>query len=384
MDMPAPHRRPTEGQLNLARRIKGGEALAMPGVSKLDPAVYTDPGRYDAERHDLFEAMPVVLAPSALLPETNSAATHDGFGMPLLLARDKTGTVRVFLNVCRHRGTRLVNTDEVVKGPRIICPYHAWAYAADGRLAGLPRTDAFPGLDKSTRGLIEMPSLEAGGMIWAGLDRNRTYDFSTAQGPLARDFDALGFAGMHLYARRTHEVAGNWKLIMDAFLESYHVQRLHQNSIARFFGDGEGAGDQIGPHQRSLVTRRFEEGEVDIEDWQALRRIGTFTYQMLPATVIICSPDYVNVMVIMPQGVRHTLVEDFMLIPEPPQSEKAEDHWRRSWALLDGQVFGEEDFGAVRLSQKGLDSGAVGEVLLGGLEQGLKRFHDAVEAQIRG
>ena len=81
---------------------------------------------------------------------------------------------------------------------------------------------------------------------------------------------------------------------------------------------------------------------------------------------------------------RHTLVEDFMLIPEPPQSEKAEDHWRRSWALLDGQVFGEEDFGAVRLSQRGLDSGAVGEVLLGGLEQGLKRFHDAVEAQIRG
>jgi phenylpropionate dioxygenase-like ring-hydroxylating dioxygenase large terminal subunit len=380
--MPAPHRRPTEGQLNLARRIQSGDRLDMPGTSTLDPAIYTDEDRFRAERDRLFEAMPVVVAPSALLPEPNSAVTHDGFGMPLLLSRDKTGRLHVFLNICRHRGTRLVNEDGVVTGPRIICPYHAWAYAPDGKLAGLPRPEAFPGMDKGDYGLIEMPSVEAGGMIWAGLDRTRDYDFSYANGPLRQDFEALGFAGMHLYKRRTHEVEGNWKLIMDAFLESYHVQRLHQDSIARFFGDGEGSGDQIGPHQRSLVTRKFDDGTVDLEDWPTLRRLGTFTYQLLPATVIICSPDYVNVMTIMPQTVRETLVEDFMLIPEPPKGEKAEDHWARSWALLDGKVFGEEDFGACRLGQKGLDSGEVGEILLGGLEQGLKRFHTEVERQI--
>ena len=152
---------------------------------------------------------------------------------------------------------------------------------------------------------------------------------------------------------------------MDAFLEGYHVQRLHSSTIARFFTDGISIADRLGPHQRSLVARSGYLDQVDTADWAAVRAIMTYTYQLFPATIMIMSPDYVNLMVLMPQSEGRTLVEDFMLIPEWPQSAEEEEHWEKSWRLLDQGVFGGEDYRAAALGQQGLASGAIDEITLG-------------------
>jgi len=375
MDMPTRHQRPTPGQLNLARILALGEPTVGEGVTTVPASVYTDPARFAAEKAKLFDRLPTVIAPSALLPEPNMAVAHDGFGMPLLLTRDKAGVAHVFWNVCRHRGTRLVEAGEAAKCPRIVCPYHAWTYTADGALAGMPRPDTFPGLDKADHHLKALPSREAGGLIWFARE---PADFADAEA-LAPEFDAFGLAGHHLFRRRVHDVASNWKLIMDAFLESYHVQRLHSQTIARFFTDGVTVGDRIGIHQRSAVGRTEYLAEIDHQDWPALRAVITFAYQLFPATIIIMSPDYVNLMVLMPQSEGRTLVEDFMLIPEAPRTAEEEDHWERSWTLLDEGVFAAEDYRAAALGQNGLASGSIETVTLGTLETGIRNFHDQVE-----
>jgi len=380
VDTKQPARRPTDGMLALARDIAEGRQRDAGTATKVPASVYIDPEYWAREKAAIYDRLPQILCPSALLPEAGMAVPHDATGRPLLITRDKDGVAHVFLNVCRHRGTRLVEGNNVQCTKKLVCPYHAWTYSVDGRLLALPRPDTFPGLEKDGYSLVELPSCETGGLIWF-CPREETADFTLAQ-TIGADFDALGMGEQVLFRRKTHEVAGNWKLIMDAFLESYHVTRLHAKTIGPFFKDGATSGDMIGPHARSAVGRLEDMDKVDLTDMAALRRVVTYAYQLLPGALIIPSPDYINVMVMMPQAHDRTLVEDFMLIPEHPTTDKARDHWERSWALLDGGVFASEDFRAAELGQQGLATGAVPELTLGTLEGGIKRYHETVEAAL--
>jgi glycine betaine catabolism A len=379
VDAPASGLRPTSGQRALADALARGEAAMGSEIIELDSSVYTDPERFEAEQRHVFGKLPLVVAPSALIPQSRHAVVHDGFGVPLLVTRDGDSAIHVLANVCRHRGTRLVESGEVVPAKGIACPYHAWTYGPDGALNGVPRADCFPGLDRDEKHLFEFESTEAGGLIWFA--RDEAADFGSARA-LAPDFDAFGLGGLHLYRRHTHAVAANWKLIVDAFLESYHVQRLHADTIAGFFADGITAADQVGPHQRAVVGRADYLAGIDRDDWAQLRRAVTYTYHLFPSAILVVSPDYINLLNIMPQSVGSSLVEDCMLIPEAPANAEAEAHWRKSWDLLDGGTFATEDFRAAALCQQGLSSGLLDTITLGTLESGIAPFHDRVEALI--
>ncbi|MDP9086341.1 MAG: aromatic ring-hydroxylating dioxygenase subunit alpha [Pseudomonadota bacterium] len=379
MDAIARYSRPTPGQRALAEALARGEAAMGTKIVRMPATHYSDPERFEREQQRLFARLPLLLGPSALLPHPNQAVVHDDYGVPLIVSRDGDGQIHVLANVCRHRGTRLLDAPGPAPATRIVCPYHAWTYRADGQLASIPRADCFPGLERSKHGLHQFAAVEAGGLIWFARDPSADFTDATA---LAPDLDAFGLAGLHLYRRRTHEVSANWKLVIDAFLESYHVQRLHAATIANFFADGITAADQIGIHQRAAVGRSDYLCEIDRNDWPALRRAVTYTYQLFPNSVVIVSPDYINLLIAMPQSVGHTLVEDLMLIAEEPQTNEAEAHWQRSWDLLDGGTFGAEDFRAAALCQRGLDSGLVKDVVLGTLEEGVSHFHHKIDAAL--
>ena len=118
-----------------------------------------------AAEQAMFRRMPLIVGHSSELAGAGDFVVRNLGGREWLLVRGKDGVARAFLNYCQHRGTRLEQESRGCK-QRFSCPYHAWTYATDGKLVGVPRSDLFPGLDKSTKHLRAGDLQERYGFLW--------------------------------------------------------------------------------------------------------------------------------------------------------------------------------------------------------------------------
>ena len=368
----------TEGQERLLKAMPELADCRYPEVRDSIPAsFYTDPERYEREIEAVFRRKPVVAAPEVVLDQPRSYRQVTIAGIPILLTRNKDGAVKAFANVCRHRGMKLCTAAGTERAPRIVCPYHAWTYDLDGRLIGLPRAETFPGLDKSELGLIELPSRTAGGLVWVGLDPANPPDFSTVEGELAADLDAMKMGKTYCYDQATFEVNANWKLVMDSMLDSYHVTRLHKDSLSQFSVDSENQIDRIGLHIRNAAHRSNFKRKLITRNHDELRWLMVFSYIGFPNGIIVASPRYISLGVVRPLAVDRCAVDYYMLATGKPETAKDEDRLKRSMELM-SRVFGEEDYWAAAMCQEGLTSGAIEEIQLGGMEVQIRMFQDAV------
>jgi len=371
----------TNGQQALLNAMPELASIKLPQVRDTIPAsVYVDPARFDAEVKKVFHRHPVIAAPSSLLPNPREHTAVDIAGVPVLLTRTKDGVAHAFANVCRHRGMKLCQSDRAKTG-RLVCPYHAWTYDLDGKLIGLPRPEIFPGLEMKDLGLKELPCVEAGGMIWVGLDADNSPDFSTVTGELAADFDVFNMKNLYLYDKATFKVNANWKLIMDSMLDSYHVTRLHKDSLSQFSVDSENVIDRIGPHIRNAAHRANFDRAAITNRFGEMRKMMVFSYVTVPNGIIVVSPHYISLGVVRPIAGDKTEVDYYQLYDAPPRDERIEGKMRQAFDLME-QVFAKEDYWAAEMCDKGLRSGAIKEVQLGGMEVQKRMFQDAVTAAV--
>jgi len=353
----------------------------------LDPAIYHDAERFAAEREQLFRRQPLCVGSIDQL-EPGTVMAFEPCGVPLLMARARGGELGVFLNVCRHRGTRLVpEENQVCRRQSLVCPYHGWTYRLDGSLAGVPRAEAFPDLDRHLLGLRRLPCTVRHGLVWAILDPKAEAlpDMAAYLGELDREFEAIGVGRYRFYRQHAVKRAANWKLIVDAFLEVYHVRRLHAGTIGSFFADAVAVNDSVGAHVRVLIARERtpEIRSLPPERWSPQVH-GTLVHYVFPNSIFIYHPDYISHLGLFPRAADETLFVHTMLIPEKPADEKTEAHWRRSFELIDAGVFNAEDLTVCEQIQRGLKSGANDALIVGRLEQNLQRFHSTVDAALRG
>lgn len=153
--------------------------------------------------------------------DAGSYITVEVAGNPIAIVRDKSGELRAFYNVCKHRAHELLSGEGTTT--RIMCPYHAWVYKLDGQLARAPHTENLHDFDTGDICLDQVQVEEFCGFVFVNLDPNAT-SLSAQSGNLetevrhwAPDVDQLTFGH-----RLTYDIKSNWKNVVDNFLECYH------------------------------------------------------------------------------------------------------------------------------------------------------------------
>ncbi|MDH3234234.1 MAG: aromatic ring-hydroxylating dioxygenase subunit alpha [Alphaproteobacteria bacterium] len=367
----------------LVATLKAGTTDMAETISTVPLEEYRSPERFAAERATVFRKLPIIAASSDELRSPGDCLTHDVLGAPVVLVRGEDRLVRGFLNVCRHRNTRIVSGDGVQCLRALKCPYHNWVYGLDGALNAVPQAFGFPGLDREKMGLVPVPVAERHGLIWLIADPMTPMDLDAHLAGVGADLDAFGFDEHVLFRRARQRRKTNWKLVADAFLEAYHVQRLHRDTVAAFFTDNELCSDRLGPHVRSAIARKATDEVIDrpVEEW----RIGdhmTFAYYIFPCTVLVVQPDFQTLLNFVPVAVDETEIDHIMLIPQAPQNEDERAHFERAFDFMDSGVFNGEDVWVAEQAQSVIDAGANEVMTLGTFEHGVKFFHDTLEAAI--
>lgn len=385
-EKPAERRVTTLANLNpnqqaAIRRIPAeADAVVHPIEATRPNAIFTGQERFDAEQARIFRRFPVPVTLSALLPDPGMVVAHEGYGLPLLISRTKSGEVKAFINACQHKGSKLLEDCEVRKAGRVTCPYHAWTYTTDGKLIGVARNDAFANLDKTERNLKELPAREWGGVVYVQLDGSPDPDWSQLSDQIADDFTSLRIPDSHVYGRKTFDLKANWKTVLEPFLEGYHVQRLHAASIGDQFQDAPNIVDLFGANIRQVSGRiGYVPQMLDEDPGQNVHKLVTHAYTAFPNCVVVTSQYYTSVMILIPRAVDRTVVEYFMLTPGPATTEKAAEVFKRSFELIIN-VFGGEDFRAAEISQAGLAAGVPSQTVYCGLEANIVRYYEALEA----
>ena len=341
---------------------------------------YTDPARFARERSAIFEHMPLIIAHSSELHGAHSFLRRSILGRPLLLSRGEDGEVRVFLNVCRHRGTRLVDAESGCKG-RHSCPYHGWTWDSAGDFVSAPHFEAgFPGVEKAELGLSRLPSLERHGFIWL-MPPDSEFELEAFLGEMDQALEWAGTRELVLHQADTQIRQCNWKILVEGGIEAYHFRVAHRKTIAPLFNDNlssyECLGPQPGLHIRSILPRSSitELQGLDRADWN-IRAHSNVLLNVFPSTSLLVQSDHVVWISMNPLAVDRSEVRIATL--KPRESERSPSYWDKNHAFSLHTL--NEDFDLGESIQSGLLSGANHNLRFGRFEGALHRFNETVRA----
>ncbi len=207
---------------DVAEELQDRPALAR--AETIPSAWFTEPRFHDLDSEAIFARTWQGVGHEARLPEEGSWFLTDVAGDPVVVVRDRTGEIRAFYNVCRHRGGPLATADGC--GRVLQCEYHGWTYQLDGTLRGVPHWNLVELFDREDYGLVPIQVQSWEEQIFVNLDPEAV-PLDRVLGGISERISPVRPGQMQNYRRVEYDVRANWKVYVENFLEGYHVPIVH-------------------------------------------------------------------------------------------------------------------------------------------------------------
>jgi choline monooxygenase len=290
----------------------------MEGAACLPARAYTDPRIHEAELEACFKQRWVSIGSASQVGRSGDMVALTVAGEPLLITRDKADEIRVFYNVCRHRGLKLVVDDGASRcGTGIInCPYHMWGYGLDGRLRSAPflrgeKQTALSDQEKQDMGLLPVRSTVWCGTIFINLS-GEAEPFEDFIRPLAERWAGHDLSLLRHITTSEWSIESNWKFAVDNFLDVYHLPWVHTalgapeltlNNIGYNY-----LSDEIFGYMSPDFDRGRDAYEMQADMFPGLT--GDFEYgldlmYLFPNTLMLVGPNWAQVISILPDQPGH-------------------------------------------------------------------------------
>jgi Rieske 2Fe-2S family protein len=350
----------TNGKLELDRA--GVEATLRPleRASMLPPAAFADPAVLAWELEHVFGGW-VCLGHVSAIAEPGSWLMREIGPTSIFAMAGSDGEVRAFLNSCRHRGSRLVESTEGAVRRRIQCPYHGWSYDIDGSLVAAPHMDEVEDFDYSCNGLLEVRSAVAAGLVLVDLS-GEAPDPGEHVGDLLGRLERWRLPELERAGSTVYDVAANWKAIGENYNECLHCPGVHPelNRLSDYrSGDSQsGAGSWCGGSMtlnegaETMGTGNGHAGHRPaIAGLDAQATNSVYYFSLFPNALISLHPDYVMLHTLWPRAVDRTEVTcEWLFEPETI----ARDDFDPSDAVDFWDTVNRQDWRVCELAQMGV------------------------------
>jgi phenylpropionate dioxygenase-like ring-hydroxylating dioxygenase large terminal subunit len=332
-----------------------GPELSLPGW------LYRDPEYHMVEMERVIRPAWQIVCHDSDLVAAGDWHSIEIAGESVFVIRGEDNEARAFANVCRHRASRLVD------GPsgcakRLTCPYHAWTYASDGRLIGVPHKSDYPGLDMSGLGLMPVDLERWRGFLFVRLESGGP-SVAEAMAPYEEEIAPYRFEDLRAIGRVTLRPRPvNWKNVADNYSDGLHIEVAHPG-LTRLFGRGyrieaeahvdRMQGDLLDRPSDNPSERAYQDLLPDVPHLPESHRRRWLYFKLWPNNALDIYPDQVDFMQFLPTGPTGTMIREISYaLPDDRREMKAARYL--NWRI--NRRVNEEDTRLIEGVQQGMAS----------------------------